>query len=153
MQKSDNKQKSMIHQLRKKLGIDDDLYREMLQATYRVNSSKDLTYKQAGHLLNDLTKKGEAAGVWQRRPKSFNKYKYNNMGYRDGMASAKQLRMIEAMWADYSVFKDPQEREEALRNFISKRFEVSDIKFIDVKTASKIIKTLQVMKKQKETTR
>ncbi len=149
MRMSDNKQKAMIHQLKKLLGLDNDVYKEMLFNSYGVTSSKDLTYKQATDFMTNLKKQAEQAGLWESK-RSFQKYNYNNLEGREGMATPKQLRMMAAMWADYSNCETNEDREKAFRNFISKRFSVSDIKFIDVKTASKIIHALKIMTEQKK---
>jgi hypothetical protein len=41
-------------------------------------------------------------------------------------------------------------REAALREFLSRRFHVADLKWVDDKTAPKIIHTLEIMKRQAE---
>lgn len=149
MRMSDYKQKSMIHQITGLLGLPKDIYQEMLLSRYNVESSKDLTYKQATEFLTSLRKDAEEAGVWENK-RSFNKYKFNNLEDREDMATPKQLRMIEAMWADYSKFNTQEERAKAFRSFIFKRFKLSDIKFIDKPTASKVIHALQKMVQQKK---
>jgi len=144
MRPSNNNQKMLIHQLVHILGIARDVYKEMLLNNYNVDSSKDLSFQQAGELIKTLKKDAIAAGVWENK-KSFQKHKYNNMADREGMASPKQLRMIEAMWADYSVMPDAESRAKALRAFLANRFGVSDVKFIDKPTASRIIYALDKM--------
>lgn len=57
--KADSKQIQLIHIAKSKLAIDDETYREML-ASYKVKSSKDLTYNQATRLISALRKKGFA---------------------------------------------------------------------------------------------
>lgn len=149
MKMSDNKQKSMIHQLTSLLGIEKDVYKEMLFNGFKVESSKDLTYEQASELISSLKKDAVAAGLWEYK-KSFNKHKFSNLqGRESNMASPKQLRMIEAMWADYSKADTSETRAKAFRVFLSKRFGVSDIQFIDKPTASKVIYTLVKMVRQK----
>lgn len=149
MKPSNNKQKSIIHQLVNILGIPKDVYKEMLLNNYNVDSSKDLSYEEASQFITFLKKNAVEAGLWELK-KSFNKHKYSNLDDREGMASPKQLRMIEAMWADYSVLQDNDEREKALRAFISRRFDVSALKFVDKATASKIIYALKIMVEQQK---
>lgn len=148
MRPSNNNQKMLIHQLVSILGIARDVYKEMLLNSYNVDSSKDLTFQQASELIKALKKDAISAGLWENK-KSFNKHKYNNLAGREDMASPKQLRMIEAMWADYSVMQNAQDRAKALRTFITNRFGVSDVKFIDKPTASRIIYALEKMVSQK----
>ncbi len=148
MKMSDNKQKSMIHQLISILGIKKDVYKEMLYNRFQVESSKDLTYENASQLITSLKKDAVAAGLWECK-KSFNKHKFSNLGDREGMASPRQLRMVEAMWTDYSDADTTEARAKAFSVFLSKRFGVSSIKFIDKPTASKVIYTLGIMIKQK----
>lgn len=145
---SNNNQKMLIHQLASLLGIPKDVYKEMLLNSYNVDSSKDLSFEQAGELIKSLKKDAITAGLWENK-KSFQKHKYNNLAGREDMATPKQLRMIEAMWADYSVMRDKDQRAKALRSFLNNRFGVSDMTFVDKKTASKLIFALEKMLKQK----
>ena len=57
--KADSKQIQLIHIAKSKLKMDDETYREIL-ASYKVSSSKDLTYAQATRLISALRKKGFA---------------------------------------------------------------------------------------------
>jgi hypothetical protein len=147
---SDNKQKSMIHQLTSILGLQKEVYKEMLHSSYEVDSSKDLTYKQASDFVTFLKKKAVDAGLWECK-KSFNKHRHNNLANRKGMASPKQLRKIEAMWFDVSVQKTDEARQDALQKLIKRIVKVEDIRFVNHYHAEKIIKTLESMKQQKET--
>lgn len=149
MRMSDNKQKALIHQITGLLGIPKELYKEMLQSRYGVDSSKNLTYKQATEFITLIKKDAIDAGLWESHD-PFNKHKFNNLAGREDMATPKQLRMIQAMWKDYSKLDDKEAREKAFRAFISKRFNLSDMKFIDKKSASKIIFALEKMVLQKK---
>ena len=79
-----------IHTLKNILGLDDDLYREML-ASFGVYSSKKLTETEANiliEILQDKTKKLKLA-----KPK-----KYDDLSERDSKISTPlQLRKIEAI--------------------------------------------------------
>jgi hypothetical protein len=148
MRMSDNKQKAMIHQLSGKLNLDKELYREILQDRYKVNSSKDLTYRQASDFISYLKKQALDAGVWERK-KSFQKHKYSNLGHREGMASPKQLRMIEALWKEVSYVQDETARLEALNTFLSKHFGVDKLIWVESNMVGKVKRTLEQMKVQK----
>lgn len=54
----DNKQIQLIHVAKGQLKIDEDTYREMLKSHCKVNSSKELTYRQAELFISVLKKKG-----------------------------------------------------------------------------------------------
>lgn len=146
MRMSDTKQKAIIHQLTAALGIDRDVYKEMLYTSYKVESSKDLNYRQATTFISLLKKKAVEAGVWECK-KSFNKHKYSNLGNRDGFATPKQLRMIEVMWKEVSYQKTEQEKEEALNTFLLNHFGVSHLKWLEQDMVSKVVATLRAMKK------
>ena len=54
-----------IHALKSVLGLDEDLYREMLSG-FSVQSSKRLTVIQAGSLIETLEAEAVARNVWQK---------------------------------------------------------------------------------------
>lgn len=150
------KQRQLIGNLRNKLQMTDEEYRCLLYGMFGVESSKQLTNEEAGRLLNQLMEDGISAGVWKGRPTPQRapekKKKYEDLGNRPGMASPKQLRMIESMWYSVSRAETPEDRARALRSFLS-RFDCSDIRFIDKKTASSVITVLQRMAIAKEKNR
>lgn len=142
------KQIKLIKTIIGKMNISDDLYREMLENRYGVSSCKDLTYIQAGQFVNYLKDQANQSGL--NFPKaSFNKHKHNNLADREGMASPKQLRKIEAMWFDYTSEPDTALRNKRLNTFLEKRFKVTNLKFFDKKTTSKVIYCLGKMLEQK----
>lgn len=54
----DAKQIQLIHIAKGKLGLDDAVYREMLMRMFTVESSKALSYDQAGSLIDHMKKMG-----------------------------------------------------------------------------------------------
>ena len=56
-----------IHTLKNILGLDNELYREILFA-FKVESSKNLTYMQATDLIEVLEQKAVAKNIWQKKP-------------------------------------------------------------------------------------
>lgn len=144
-----NDQIKKIKTLQGRLGIDDDTYREILFNNYNVNTCKKLNRKQAKEILDAWSKDAEKQGNWTNHKKSFQKHKYDNLGYRKGMASPKQLRMIEAIWKDVSYVQDEKARLEALDTFLSKHFGVDNIIWIESGMIQKIKHTLEKMKAQK----
>lgn len=136
-----------IHSLLHAMGIDDATYRTLLFNSFRANSSKELNYFQAESLIQDLEAKAISAGVWEKRTTS---KKFEEWGHRrGGMATPPQLRKIEALWKEVSRATDPEERKNALRSFLERVAKASDLRFLDMERASKVINALKRMKKRK----
>lgn len=135
-----------IHTLKSKLGLCDEYYRCIL-SQYGVESSKDLTFEEAEGLWATLQQMATEAGIGGKKISRGKKYDdLEADGKRDpSMATPRQLRMIEAVWADVSYMENSKDRAKALRAFIEKRFRVSDLRFVTKANASKIIKTLETM--------
>ena len=89
-----------IHTLKNLLGLDDDLYREMLMS-FGVCSSKDLTFTEAKVLLDILETRAVERNIWKKLPK-----KYDDLSQRDDMATPPQLRMIKALWTEICYCKE-----------------------------------------------
>lgn len=135
-----------VHALKNALGLDDDTYRQVLRSSLQASSSKDLTAGQAEQLIEDLEGKAVAAGVWERKPYSQG---YKHLSGRPGMATGRQLRMIQGIWAEVSRQRDPQRRARALRSFLEKIAKVTDLRFLDSEGASKVINALKTMQERK----
>lgn len=131
-----------IHTFKTQLGIDDELYREML-ASFGVCSSKNLTETEAEiliEILNDKSKK-----VKPRKPK-----KYDDLSQRDNkMSTPLQLRKIEAIWWDICDSAESVKQIRSLRKFIKRQCKIDDIKFLSKREASKLIAVLEKIKSEK----
>ena len=137
-----------IHALTGAMKLDDGVYRTILSTRFRVESSKGLNYFQAENLIQDLEAKAISAGVWEKRTES---KKFEEWGRRQGgMASAPQLRKIEAMWKDVSRAETPEERKKGLRSFLERIAKVSDLRFLDMDGAGKIITALVAIQRRQE---
>jgi hypothetical protein len=141
-----------IHALAQVLGLidgsDDGTYREMLRS-YGVASSKELSFKLAGEVISSLEKSAAEMGLWVKN-KPQGREKHNDLKNRDSeMATPKQLRYIEGLWANVSRAKTPDDRTTALRHFTEKLAGVSDIRFLDKQGASVMINALKAMKEAK----
>lgn len=141
-------QKKMIHTIKAQLGMDEETYKEILWSAYKVDSSTRLSRQEARELIDMLKKSAVQAGVWTNN-RGFKKYKYDNLGKREGMASPKQLRMIESMWQDVSFVKEEKARLEALDTFLSNHFGVDKLIWVESEMVSKIVNTLKTMRTQK----
>ena len=134
-----------IHAIKGCLGLDNDTYRALLSASFRVASSKELNYFQAEGLIQDLESKAVSAGVWEKRAEP---RKYEEWGNRHGgMATPPQLRKIEAMWQGLSRAPDQDSRNKALRAFLQRVAKVSDLRFLDQEGATKVINAMNAMAK------
>ena len=131
-----------IHTFKTQLGIDAELYREML-ASFGVCSSKNLTETEAEiliEILNDKSKK-----IKPNKPK-----KYDDLSQRDTkMSTPLQLRKIEAIWWDICDSAESVKQIRSLRKFIQRQCKIDDIKFLSKREASKLIAVLEKIKSEK----
>jgi len=131
-----------IHTLKNILGLDDDLYRDML-ASFDVYSSKSLTETEAKIFISILNDKVKVL-------KNANLKKYDDfIGRSQIMATPLQLRKIEATWADICNSDDKKEQRDSLRKYIKKQFRVDDIRFMTKNKASRVIAILEQIRIKK----
>lgn len=130
-----------IHTLTNILGLEDEIYRDML-ASFGVGSSKNLTETEAQILIEILEDKVSL--------KENSHKKYDDFKSRDNsMATPAQLRKIEVVWKDMHTFTDKDSAKKSLRKFIKKQFHIEDIRFITKIKAGKIIAVLEKIKIKK----
>lgn len=129
-----------IHTLKNILGIEDDLYREMLEK-FGVKSSKELTYTEAVIFVELLEYKAEELGLWKIKPK-----KYSGINKYGNLVSEAQLRLIEALWREICYFDTDEFATKSLRKYLALKFKVFDFKLITKAKASKIIQSIIKMK-------
>lgn len=128
-----------IHTLKNILGLDDDLYRDML-ASFDVCSSKNLTVTEAAIFISILNDKVKITG------RNCSK-KYDEFAGRDTkMATPRQLRKLEASWADICTETTEDGIKKSLREFVKKQFRVEDIRFMTKSKASRIIAIFEKIK-------
>ena len=130
-----------IHTLKTLLGLDDDLYREMLMS-FGVCTSKDLTFTEAAVLLDILETKAVEKNLWKKQPK-----KFEDMDRGDTMATPPQLRMIKGLWREICYVDNDETASTSLRKFLKSKFKVDDIRFLTKAKASKVIQAIKGMKK------
>lgn len=136
-----------IHALVSALGIDDDLYREILWNRFNTRSSKELTIFQAGQLIEEMEEKAIQKGVWE---KSAFKKKHETLDGRFGFASTAQLALIENTWIKLSRMETAELKAKSLRKFILKVAGVSDLRFLKQSGAGKVIIALRSMEKRRK---
>ncbi len=138
----------LIHVILAAIKIGDELYRHILAAEpFSVKSCKDLDVERASMLIERLEDYGIQTGQWKRYN---NRLKYEDLGYRAGMATPRQLRMIEAMWNDVTYQKTDDAKQRALRRLLWRLYTVSDLRFLEDWQARKVIRTLSAMGGEKQ---
>ena len=126
-----------IHTLKNLLGLDDDLYHDMLMS-FGVCTSKDLTFTEATVFLDILETKAVERNLWKKQPK-----KYEDMDRGSKMATPPQLRMIKGLWREICYCDNDEFASKSLRKFLKAKFKVDDIRFL---TKNKAIKVIQAIK-------
>lgn len=130
-----------IHILKNLLHIDDDLYIDMLMS-FGVQSSKDLTFSEAGIFLEILEDKAVSLNLWAKQPK-----KYESLKRSENMATDAQLRMIESLWREIAYLKNDKFSKKSLRKFLQNKFKTDDIMFLTKTKATKVIQGILAIKK------
>lgn len=131
-----------IHTLKNILGLEDDLYVEMLMS-FDVQSSKNLTYTEAVVFLEILEDKAVALNRWKKQPK-----KYQDLERGIKMATQSQLRMIEGMWREICYYDNDDFAKKSLRKFLKSKFKTDDIIFLTKHKAIKVIQAISGIKKK-----
>lgn len=119
----------------KQLDLEDSIYRDILYRKFRVGSSKSLSDSQALVLIHHFQDLG---WVPKTKPK-----KYDGEGGDIYSATPAQKRMIEAMW--HNIYRGNEETKH-LRQFLFNHFKVSDIRFLEKRTAYQVTEALKAIK-------
>lgn len=80
------------------------------------------------------------------KPGSF-RDRFEDLGHRDGMATPKQLRMIEAMWMDVSKMPSYTAKQKAVEGFLKRIAGVENLRFVEDWMVQKIVKAIEGMKR------
>jgi hypothetical protein len=135
-----NRQKALLHVAKARLGLTEEVYRDIPRTHGGVDSSVDLKwpgYQRVKKHLASLgfesrgSQPGAAVPQEEKRP---------------GFASPRRIRMIQGLWADLS-YAPPAKRQTALREFLRKRFGVADLRFLTEMGAANVINALLAMVK------
>lgn len=127
-----------IHIAKKELGLDEETYREILNAKCKVQSAKFLSNEQALKLVRHFKGLG---WIPRSKPKKYDDQKGDFYSATPG-----QKRKIEAMWHD--LYRGNEETKH-LRQFLFNHFKVSDIRFLDRRTAYDAVEALKAMQKRR----
>lgn len=125
------KQLAKLHAERRRLGISDDLYRDML-TTVGVASAHDLDNRSFDALLVLFRSMDTARGRGDDREAP--------LGVRPGMASDDQIAYVRSLWRQWSDAGD-----EASLDLWLGRFGVSAVRFMTANVAAKAIEALKLM--------
>lgn len=136
------KQIKIIHTLKNLLGLDDDLYVDMLMS-FGVQTSKKLTSTEANILISILKKKAIILGLYKSKNE-----KFENMKDRENMATPEQLRMIYGLWRNSVYCCDPISVCYTLRRFLRNKFKVDDMAFLTKTTATKVIQAILIIRER-----
>lgn len=92
---------------------------------------------------------GQAEGFRQAeaQPGGF-KERFEDLGYRDGMATPEQLRKIEAMWIGVSRMPLRVSKLKALEGFLKRIAGVEHLRFVEDWQVQKLIKAIESMKRK-----
>lgn len=129
------KQLGLIHVAKKQLGLKDDDYRALLSGVAGVSSSKELDAAGFDQVMESFKRLGF-------------KSSRDDFGDRYGKATAAQISYIRGLWADFANNQD----DKALNKWLSAKYGVSALRFLDVATASKAIEGLKKMTTRKTPT-
>jgi hypothetical protein len=100
---------------------------------------------QAIEFIQTLERLAEKAGVWEKKVPQESRPSHIN---RPGYANWNQIKKIHALWNQVSRQPDAKSKKAALNTFINKHFKIQFIEWLPIELVGKVIKTLEVMKKQ-----
>ena len=115
---------------KKRLAMADDDYRALLMEYGGCASARDLDGRGFDAVMARFRQLGFVSDHYQA-----------GFGARAGMASPHQLALIRELWP--LCVEDASEAH--LRNWLTKQFKVSDLRFLDEKSAPKVITALRKM--------
>ncbi|MFC3059417.1 regulatory protein GemA [Paenirhodobacter populi] len=130
-----NRQKAILHLAKGKLGLTDNEYRSCLVHLAGVESSVDLDQDGFEAVMGFFEWRGF-------RPLLAEGPSYGN---RPGMATFAQLELIRCLWREYTR---GAAGEQELNKWLLNSFRLSSLRFVDMKTARKLITALKAMKQR-----
>jgi len=135
---------ALVHVAAHQLGMGDDEYRAMLHGAAGVRSARDLDAAGFEAVIQRFAALGFAGG--KARPATTPAPA--PYGERWGMATPAQVETIRGMWRAW--FSGSEEASGgALRHWLERRYQVTDLRFCDLATAQKAITGLRAMNAHK----
>lgn len=121
----------LIHIGKSKLGLDDELYREVLESTTGKNSSKAMTVAQLEAVLDRMKQLG------------FDIESKAKAGVKN-LADDAQSKLIRHLWLElYNAGEVRNNSEKALAKFVENKVHVSALQFLNSQSADMIITHLR----------
>lgn len=124
---------ALLHVAKKRLGLDDATWRDLLEQVAGVRSIRDLDQAAFDRVMAAL----EAAGFTS----DFAKANFGNRRHPD-MASAGQVALIRELWG---AFTDGQGDDRTLGKWLTRQGWASDLRFLAARDAQKAIGALRRM--------
>lgn len=124
------KQIALIHLAKKQLGLDEELYRSVLQGYGRAATATELDAGGFKRVMAYFTACGFRS-TWTKR----------TFGERRGMASPRQVELIRQLWRQWSGGDDNAH----LDAWIERSFHVTALRFLPSEKAAKAITALKAM--------
>ena len=130
---------AILHIAKKQLGLDDQTYRDALEAYGGVRSSAGLDYKGFVAVVKHFEKCGFQSDFSKRKATA----QKTPQTKRPGSASDKQIRMIYALWFGMPSYYEKGKEYAALRGFLQKRFRMAHENFLTFQKAHAVIEALK----------
>lgn len=138
----------ILHIAKNRLCLDDDSYRDALEAHGGARSSKGLDFR--GYLA--VMKHFERCG-FERVNKNLKSEISDLRSSRAGMATEKQKKKIYALWWSLRGYYEKGNEYKALRGFLKNRFNVEHERFLDFETAHNVIEAIKAISRRGAKTR
>jgi phage gp16-like protein len=126
---------AVVHIAKTKLNLLDEDYRAILNQVAGVESSKMLSDEGFEAVMFRFSQMGFKSD-WNQR----------NFGYRQGMATPRQIAMIRDLWG---TFTEGQGTDASLGRWLDGKFKVSSLRFLPSDTGRKVVGALKIMVKHK----
>ena len=121
------KQIQIIHIAKQQLGLDDEIYRNIL-AQYGATSSKELSSAQALRLIKYFQEAGFRIRV----------------KYREGMITPKQISYLKYLWRSNPKVRNKS--VEALEKYVKRIIKIDRLEWIPIDRVHKVIKAIENIK-------
>ena len=110
-----------IHIAKKQLGLTDEVYRDILRARFKAESSRDLTDRQAATLLSLFRERGWRQASGRKKKDEGRQSRPGYIAIKPGPAARQQKKVL-AMWAQLG-YAPEKLHERCKRQFGIERFE------------------------------
>lgn len=127
----------LLQVAKKRLGFDDDEWRDLLEEVAGCRSTSELDLEGFEAMMRCLGQLGFEST-----------YAAGPYGRRQGMATPDQVRLIRRLWDEYSTHDEAA----GLDHWLERSFGVSNLRFVDSVVAGKAITALKAMAKRRKQT-